>query len=247
MTLFFQPMNARRSNGAAKPQARILIVDSRPLVREGLTAVLQRESDLYVCGAAQNRHGALEAIPLCQPDLTIVAVKMGDPDGLELIKDLRARFPKIKVLVVSMLEELLPAERALRAGALGYVAGEEPPQQLVEAVRQVLRGEIFVSHRVAVQMAARFVAHPCAKPQAILSTLSDREFQIFELLSEGSSRREIAERLCLGVNTVETYRARIREKLHLKNARELFQFAACSRREYERELLSSSATLCHAR
>lgn len=240
-------MNGRKSNGAAKAQARILIVDSRPLVREGLTAVLQRESDLCVCGAAEGRHSALEAVPNCQPDVTIVAIKLGDPDGLELIKDLRARFPRIGVLVVSMLEELLPAERALRAGALGYVAGEDPPQQLVEAVRQVLRGEIFVSQRVAVQMAARFVAHPCAKPQPVLSTLSDREFQIFELLSEGSSRREIAERLCLDVSTVETYRARIREKLHLKSARELFQYAACSRREYQSELSLSSATLCRAR
>jgi DNA-binding NarL/FixJ family response regulator len=229
---------ARNSGGAASIERccstkerplRILIIDSRPLVREGLAAILHREPDLRVCGIAPDEGAAVAAVPLGQPDVVTVALEAGQCDRLEIIKDFRARFPKIKVIVVSTVDDVFYAERALRAGALGYLA-EDDASSVAEAIRQTARGELFISQKVAARMAARFVAHPTARRVPVLATLSDREAQVFELLGEGCSRRQIAERLHLDVNTVETYRARIKDKLRLGSARELFQYAIRARR-----------------
>ena len=220
-------MSARKLDAASRvrPLVRILLVDDHPLTREGLAEVLQRESGLCVCGEAADRLEALEMIRKAKPDLAIVDLALKKSDGLELIKDMRAQFPKILVLVVSMQDELLYAERALRAGAAGFVSKEEAAASVVQAVRHLLCGEVYISQRVASQMAARIAGHPRANSLPALDTLTDRELQVFQLSGDGLSRQQIAQRLHLAVNTVETYRLRIKEKLQLKNALELRQYA----------------------
>jgi DNA-binding NarL/FixJ family response regulator len=204
---------------------RILLVDDHPLVREGLAEVLTREADLQICGQAEDRFQALELIPAAKPQLAIIDLALKKGSGLELIKDIRAQFPKVLMLVVSMQDEMLHAERALRAGASGYIAKDEAADHVVQAVRQVLRGEAYVSQRVAAQMVARVTGRPQRVSAAALSSLANRELQVFQLIGDGLGRQQIAERLHLDVNTVETYRTRIKDKLQVKDAQELLQLA----------------------
>jgi DNA-binding NarL/FixJ family response regulator len=194
-----------------------------------LAKVLHREPDLCVCGEAADRQEAIETIKVAKPDLAIVDLALKKSDGLELIKDIHSRFERVHVLVVSMQDELLHAERALRAGASGFVSKEEAAQCVIQAVRQVLRGDIYVSLRVASQMAGRIAGHPRTGSHRELDKMTDRELQVFQLIGDGLSRHEIAQRLHLDVNTVETYRSRIKEKLQLKDALELRQYAIRAR------------------
>lgn len=211
--------------GAPAGATRILLVDDHPLVREGLAEVLTREADLVICGEAEDRWQALQLIPTARPHLAIIDLALKKSYGLELIKDIHAQFPKVLMLVVSMQDELLHAERVLRAGASGYIAKEEATVHVVQAVRQVLQGESYVSQRVASQMAARISGRAQREPAFVLSNLTDRELEVFQLIGEGLGRQQIAGRLHLDVNTVETYRSRIKDKLQLKDAQELLQHA----------------------
>jgi DNA-binding NarL/FixJ family response regulator len=223
----------RDTNSPAPRRTRILLVDDHPLVREGLGEALGKEPDLMICGEAEDRLQALQLIPASKPDLAIIDLALKKSNGLELIKDIRVRFPKILMLVVSMQDELLHAERAIRAGASGYITKEEATVHVVQAVRQVLRGELYVSQQLASQMAAKLSPRSLrSRPEShsALSTLTDRELEVFQLIGDGLSRQQIAERLNLDVNTVETYRSRIKEKLNLKDAQELLQFAIRSSR-----------------
>jgi DNA-binding NarL/FixJ family response regulator len=215
----------------AKPQSgdgnvkRILLVDDHPLIREGLTEVLVRETDLVVCGAASDRGQALQLIPLARPDLAIIDLTLKESSGLELIKDIRARFPKVRVLVVSMHDEELHAERVLRAGAAGYLTKEEAATRVVQAVRKVLAGEIYLSERAAARVASRVAGIRRQPPAGSAEVLCDRELEVFELIGQGLTTRQIAKQLHVAVSTVETYRARIKEKLALQDAAELLQHA----------------------
>lgn len=204
---------------------RILLVDDHPLVREGLAEVLTREADLVICGEAEDRQQALQLIPAAKPNLAIIDLGLKKSYGLELIKDIRAQFPDVLMLVVSMQDELMHAERVLRAGASGYIAKEEATVHVVQAVRQVLGGGTYVSQRVASQMAAKISGRPHRDSASGLSNLTDRELEVFQLIGDGLGRQQIAERLRLDVNTVETYRSRIKDKLQLKDAQELLQSA----------------------
>jgi DNA-binding NarL/FixJ family response regulator len=209
---------------------RILLVDDHPLVREGLAEVLGRESDLVICGEAESRQQALELIPTAKPDLAIIDLALKKSHGLELIKDIRALFPKVLMLVVSMQDEGLNAERAIQAGARGYITKDEATVNVVQAVRTVLRGEVFASP----QLITRMLLHsgqlrPAHGPD--LNTLSDRELQVFELIGQGLSRNEIAARLNMAISTLETHRARIRDKLGISDAQELLQTAIRYNRE----------------
>lgn len=208
----------------AKP-ARILLVDDHPLVRQGLADLLGGESGLRVCGEAESHREALQIMEASGPDLAIVDLTLKNSHGLELIKDIRARFPKVRVLVVTVHDEILNAERAMRAGASGYMTKEEATVNVVQAVRQVLRGELVLSPKIATQMAARLAGHPGGGSPTGRDKLSDRELEILELIGDGLGRQEVAERLHLDVNTVETYRSRIKEKLQLNDAQELRQYA----------------------
>jgi DNA-binding NarL/FixJ family response regulator len=220
-------MSAREFDASSEPtsRVRILVVADHPLIREGLTAVLQREPDLCVCGEAEGRQDALEEVLVTMPHLVILDLGLKNSEGLDLIKDLHLRFHKPLVLVVSAWDELLFPERALRAGASGYITKEESSTHVVEAVRRVLRGDVYVSQRIAGQLAFRIAGRPRTGPLAPLDGLSDRELQILQLFGEGFSRKQVAERLHLDVNTIETYRARIKQKIHLKDAHELLQYA----------------------
>lgn len=218
-------MAAKSETGSASQIKRILLVDDHPLVREGLGEALKREPDFRICGEAEDHQQALALIPKTRPDLAIVDLGLKKSHGLELIKDIRAMFPKVLVLVVSMQDELLHAERAIRAGASGYITKEEATIHVVDAVRQVFRGETYVSQRVASQMASKLSGRARPDSGSPLTQLTDREMEVFQLIGDGLSRQQIAERLHLDVNTVETYRARIKDKLQLKDALELLQYA----------------------
>jgi DNA-binding NarL/FixJ family response regulator len=217
----------RKSRNArpAKPRTRILLVDDHPLVRERLAEILNREPDLTVCGEAEDRYGAVAAVSAKRPDLVIVDLTLKNSDGLELIKDIRARWPKVRMLVVSMHDESLYAERVIRADALGYITKQEATRKILLAVRRVLAGNIYLKEGIATHIVSRLTAHSGPVAATPAERLADRELQVFDLTGRGLSTGEIAERLHIAVKTVETYRARIREKLKLKHSGELLQWA----------------------
>jgi DNA-binding NarL/FixJ family response regulator len=197
-------------------------VDDHPVVREGLVEIINRQPGFCVCGEAEDRAQALAAIKTDKPDLVIVDLALNGQPGIELIKDIRAHHPKLRVLVLSMHDEQVHAERVLRAGASGYITKQEAATRIVSAIQRVLGGGIYLSDRAATQIAAKFTGQPHG---AAFECLTDRELQVFGLVGEGLSTQQIAARLCLGVGTIETYRARIKEKLQLKDAYELLQSA----------------------
>jgi len=209
----------------AKQRTRILLVDDHPLVRERLAEILNREADLTVCGEAEDRHEAIAAIPAKRPDLVIVDLSLKNSDGLELIKDIHTRWPQVRMLVVSMHDESLYAERVIRAGALGYITKQEATRKILLAVRRVLAGNIYLKEGIATRIISRMTARSGAVAATPAERLADRELQVFDLTGRGLSTCEIAERLHIAVKTVETYRSRIKEKLKLKDSSELLRCA----------------------
>lgn len=204
---------------------QILLVDDHPLVRERLAEVFSHEPDLMVCGEADTRHRALEAIAHTAPDLVLLDLTLKHSDGLETIKDIRARWPSLKILVVSMHDDALYAERAIRAGARGYINKQEATRRVLVAVRQVIAGGIYLSDRVADQIVGRIAARPGPSGESPAQVLGDRELQVFQGIGRGLTTRQIAGELRLSVKTVETYRARIKEKLKLSTSADLLQKA----------------------
>lgn len=207
---------------------RVLIVDDHPLVRESLARMIQREPDLMVCGEAEERLQAMQVVARTRPHLALIDLTLKNSSGMELVKDICSRYPKIKILVLSMHDETVVAERVVRAGARGYITKEEPPAKILEAVRQVLRGEIYWSERAVKCIVSRIAPSSSSGNFAPANVLTDREMQVFELIGMGQSTRQIAASLQIGVSTVETYRNRIRKKLRLKNGAELLQCAISS-------------------
>jgi DNA-binding NarL/FixJ family response regulator len=206
-------------------KAKILIVDDHPLVREGLADLVNKEKDLVVCGQAEDAHQAMEAIRELKPDMAIVDISLKETSGLELIKDIKIRHPSLPVLTLSMHEESVYAERALRAGAKGYIMKREATKKVVTAIRKVLRGQLYLSEKMTTRLVRKFVD---GKPEAGTSPidrLTDRELEVFSLLGWGKGTRQISEKLHLSVKTIETYRSRIKEKLNLTSASELLQHA----------------------
>ena len=204
---------------------KILIVDDHPLMRKGLALALNAEIDLTVCGQVANAEEALGALEELDPDLAIVDISLPGMSGLELIKHMQALRPEIRTLVVSRHDEALYAERAIRAGARGYVMKLEAGEMIVKAVRRVLGGGIYVSEEINERLLLGLAAGRPKMAESPLELLSDRELEVFELTGRGRGTREIAERLYLSVKTVESYRARIKDKLNLKTAAELMQHA----------------------
>lgn len=210
--------------GKRARKTRVFIVDDHPLIRLSLRDIFAQQPDMAVCGEAGERGPALAAIEESQPDLVIVDLKLKDSDGLELIKDLTQRQNKAVCLVLSMHDEALHSERVVRAGANGYVSKHEDVETFMKAVRKALGGEIYWSERAAAEVASR-LARPGGAKRLPGDFLSERELQVFESVGTGNSTHEIARALHIDVSTVETYRARIKEKLGLKNATELLQEA----------------------
>lgn len=203
----------------------VFVVDDHPIVRQGLTLLINRESDLAVCGEAEEMHAALTAIPVLKPDILIVDISLNGPDGLELLKNIRITMPHLPVLILSMHDESIYAERALRAGANGYIMKQEATEKVLVALRRILSGEIYVSGRIANSMLQHYVRGTVPSEHSSISELTDRELEVFRLIGDGYGTRQIAEVLHLSIKTVESYQAHIKEKLCLRSARELVQHA----------------------
>jgi DNA-binding NarL/FixJ family response regulator len=202
-----------------------MLVDDHPIVRQGLANLIEDEKDLTVCAQVESAEGALAAMETARPDVIVIDVALGERSGLELVKDVRARWPEMPMLVLSMHDELLYAERALRAGAKGYVMKQEATEKVMEGIRKVLDGELYVSDRMAARLMTQAVHDRGAPPANPLSRLSDRELEVFTMIGHGLGTREIAQRLILSIKTVEAHREHIKEKLNLKNGTELMRFA----------------------
>ena len=200
---------------------KVLLVDDHPLVREGLVNLISQQADLQICGEAGNEPQALELIRTVQPDVAIVDISLETGSGIELIKSIKAMFPAVTVLVLSMHDESLYAERALRAGARGYVMKREAAKKVIQAIRCVLAGQLYVSDKIAARMAEKFVEGRPAATASPIEQLSNRELEVFQLLGLGHNTRQIADHLHVGFKTVQAYCARIKEKLKLANATEL--------------------------
>jgi len=204
---------------------RIVVVDDHPLFRKGLEQLLHSDGAFAVCGEAGDAAEAMDAIRQIAPDLAIVDLSLPGANGIELIKNIRAEFPKLPILVLSMHDESLYAVRALRAGAAGYVMKHEAMANVVRAIHEVLSGRPYLSPAMAAQVITKFT-HGTAEGEAdATERLSDRELEILELIGKGKDMRQIAKLLHLSPKTVETHRAHIKEKLQLKNAREVARFA----------------------
>ncbi|HYG22457.1 MAG TPA: response regulator transcription factor [Verrucomicrobiae bacterium] len=208
-----------------KVRKRIVIVDDHPMMRQGLAQLINNEPDLIVAAEADNAAQALSQVGMQTPDLLIADISLPDKNGLELIKDLRAMHPAILILVVSMHDEALYAERVLRAGGRGYVMKQEGGKKLMEAIRQVLEGKIYVSEKMSAKILEIFSGRRDGGGGSGVGRLSDREFEVFQMIGEGKGTREIADHLHLSVKTVEVHRANIKEKLQLKTATDLVRYA----------------------
>jgi DNA-binding NarL/FixJ family response regulator len=204
---------------------RIFVVDDHPLVRELLGNLLRLQPDLRVIGQAGDPAAALSAIATDPPDIAIVDISLERGSGLNLIKELRAQFPRVAVVVLSMHEEITDVERAFRAGASGYVMKSESTGQIVEAIRQVRAGRMFANPSVLAQLTARLMRGPGAATAAPAELLSDREMEVFRRMGEGQSTRDISAALGVSLKTVQTYCARIKEKLQLDDGQELARVA----------------------
>jgi DNA-binding NarL/FixJ family response regulator len=211
-------------------RTRIVLVDDHPMVRERLAEVINRETDMVVCGEAEDRGEALEVIGREKPGLAIVDLTLKRSNGLDLIKDLQVMHPELKILVLSMQEESLYAERVIRAGAHGYITKQEATRKILGAIRQVLEGKVFLGSQISGEILSRMLGRSKAATRS-LEMLSDRELQVFERIGQGFATRQIAEQLGLDVKTVDTYRARIKDKLELKDASELLRTAIAWNRE----------------
>jgi DNA-binding NarL/FixJ family response regulator len=210
---------------ARAARSTVFIVDDHPIVRQGLALLINREADLIVCGDAEDAHSALRLIESIRPNLVVVDISLNGPDGLDLLKNIRARDPDLPVLILSMLDETLYAERALRAGASGYIMKQEATEKVLVAIRRILGGDVYVSDRMANRMLHRFVGDAATGDLSPIAGLTDRELEVFRLIGEGHGTRQIAEELHISVKTVESYQAHIKDKLSLKNSRELVQRA----------------------
>jgi DNA-binding NarL/FixJ family response regulator len=211
--------------GVRSHKARVLVVDDHPIIRQGLTLLINREPDLTVCGEAVGASSAFDAIAAHHPDILVLDISLEGPDGIDVLKSLRLRDADLPVLILSMHDEAIYAERALRAGANGYIMKQEATESVLTAIRRILGGGVYVSEHMASTMLQQFVRHPGAAGQSPLTRLSDRELEVFRLIGDGQGTRQIATRLHLSVKTVESYQAHVKDKLGLRNARELMQHA----------------------
>jgi len=206
-------------------KTRILIADDHPMVRDWLSQMINREPDLMVCGETSDAAQTLAKIPVLKPDMAIVDLTMDDSRGTELICELGERFKDLPVLVLSMHRESLYAERALRAGAKGYITKQEASHKIKEAIRAVLSGQIYISEAHASKMIREMASRPPNAPRLLLDSLTERQLKVLRLIGDGYSNPQIAEKLSLSINTVESYSTRLKEKLNLATANELLQYA----------------------
>jgi DNA-binding NarL/FixJ family response regulator len=213
------------ADSGKKNPTRVVIVDDHPLLRKGVGQLINNEKDLMVVGEAEDAAKALTAIETARPDVALIDISLGGASGIELLKNIKARFPKLQVLVLSMHDESVYAHRALRAGASGYIMKQEATEKVLTALRKVLRGEVYLSERLGARMLNTLVGGRSTTAASPIEALSDRELEVFSLIGQGHGTRPIAEKLHLSVKTIESHRAHIKEKLNLQTATELVHHA----------------------
>jgi DNA-binding NarL/FixJ family response regulator len=218
-------LNEVARGGVAPKKHRVLIVDDHPLLRQGIARLINEEPDLMVCGEAEDAHQALTAAGATKADIAIVDISLKGTSGIELLKNLKVHYPKLHVLILSMHDETIYAQRALRAGASGYIMKQEATEKVLGAIRKILNGEIYLSERLGSRMLSQLVGGRATLTTSPIDQLSDRELEVFGLIGQGHGTRPIAEKLHLSVKTVESHRAHIKEKMNLKNATELVHHA----------------------
>ena len=212
----------------AKPKSavkNVLIVDDHPMMRQGLAQLIDNEPDLKVIAEADTGGQGLDIVVKEKLDLAVLDISLPDRNGLELIKDIRSVKPELPVLIISMHDEALYAERVLRAGARGYIMKQEGGHKLLQAIRQVLTGQIYVSEKMSARILETFSGRKSEQSASPVAKLSDREFEVFQLIGQGKGTKEIAQHLNLSVKTVEVHRAKIKEKLSLLTATDLVRYA----------------------
>jgi len=210
---------------ASPEKRRIVLVDDHPITREGVRVLIDQEPDLMVCGQSDSAPAALQLIQKVKPDLAIVDITLKTTSGIELMKSLKAVMPDLPVLIMSMHDELLYAERALRAGAKGYIMKHEASDRILDALRKVLAGELYLSDKMKEKMLHSLVRSRKDEVVFTIDTLSDREMEVFQLIGNGFSTRQIAEKLNLSVKTIDSYREHLKLKLHLKKGADLVRHA----------------------
>jgi DNA-binding NarL/FixJ family response regulator len=218
-------MNAKAPLDVQAKKYRVLLVDDHPIVRQGLALLIDREADLSVCGEAEGAHSAFHAIETLRPDIVLLDISLSGPDGLEVLKEIRMKSGSLPVLILSMHDESIYAERAMRAGANGYIMKQEATEKVLIAIRRILQGDVYLSDRLTTTMLQQYVRGGAHTKSSPLLNLTDRELEVFRLIGEGHGTRQIADELHLSVKTIESYQAHIKEKLALRNARELVQHA----------------------
>lgn len=223
---------ARKNGGTAgrkkkldERAARIVLIDDHALLRRGLAELIDGEDDLEVCGEATDPASALELIDDEEPDLAVVDISLQEGSGLELVKQIKSQHPSVETLVLSMHDENLYAERCLRAGAKGYVNKEAPAEKVIEAIREILGGRVYLSEHMSDRILHRIVDRDATPEESPIDTLSDRELEVLELIGRGLTTRQIARQLHLSRKTVDTYRDHLKKKLQLKTANELVRYA----------------------
>jgi len=214
-----------KNNDKSGPKHRVFIVDDHPLVREGLATLINQQPDLVVCGQAEDAAQTLAGIGASRAELALIDISLKTASGLELVKDLKVHFPEVALIVLSMHDEMLYAERAIRAGARGYVMKRETTKEVLTAIRRVLQGDVYVSERVVNLMARRLGSPRKAAASSPVEQLSDRELEIFRLLGQGRTTSQIATDLHLSLKTVQAYCARAKEKFGVDSLTELLRAA----------------------
>jgi len=214
-----------RGQSSQSRRNRIFLIDDHPIVRQGLALLINREVDMEVCGEAQDAPSALTGLAACEPDLIVLDISLNGPDGLDLLKTIRLKDAHVPVLVLSMHDESTYAERALRAGANGYIMKHEAAEKVLVAIRRIVCGGVYLSDRLTNKMLQQIVRGTDPVGRSPVSMLSDRELEIYRLIGSGHATRQIADELHISVKTVESYQAHIKVKLSLRSARELVQHA----------------------
>jgi len=203
---------------------KILLVDDHPITREGLRTVINRQPDLIVCGESANAQQAMEAIKKLAPDLVLLDITLPGKSGLELVKDIQAVYPRVSILAISMHDESLYAERMLRAGASGYINKHRPPEELIAAIQKVLNNEVYLSSEESARLLQRMSGKTRGN-RSPMEILTDREFEVFQIIGQGKTPKEIASELHLSIRTVSVHYANIRQKLNLPGTSQLIHYA----------------------
>ena len=204
---------------------KVFIIDDLPIVRQGLTQLIHQEKDLSLCGEDVDMADAVTSIKSSNPDIAIVSISVGPSGGLKLIEDICHQFSQLPVLVLSMLDEMIYAERCLRKGAKGYIMMKTSPKEIITAIRTVLKGDIYISRKLGPKLIHRMISGGSDINNSSIDSLSNRELEVFQLIGQGIATRDIADQLNLSVQTIETYIDHIKKKMGFKSSRELFLYA----------------------